>query len=181
MKKTDFYKEYGHIHEKRFQKTLVFMNGLVNESDQILDIGPVNPFSKIMLKEGFSVTNTDASKDLDMEFDIVKQDNFDVVTAFEIFEHLVSPFPLLRAIKAKKLFASVPLNLWFAKAYWNEDDPYDRHYHEFEPRQFDMLLEKAGWNIVKSEQWVNPSNKISLRGILRKFTPRHYIVYCEKK
>ena len=24
------------------------------------------------------------------------------------------------------------------------DDPWDRHYHEFEPRQFDWLLEKAG-------------------------------------
>ena len=40
----------------------------------------------------------------------------------------------------------VPLNLWFASAYRNKTDLWDRHYHEFEDWQFDWLLEKAGWH-----------------------------------
>ncbi|HLF63260.1 MAG TPA: hypothetical protein VI603_05895, partial [Saprospiraceae bacterium] len=56
-----------------------------------------------------------------------------------------------------------------------------RHYHEFEPRQFDMLLNKAGWNIVASEKWTSYDNKIGLRPLLRRFTNRYYIVYCTRQ
>ena len=136
---------------------------------------------ELIEKKGHSVDNTAFGIDLDIEYEQVKQHGYDVVTAFEIFEHLVSPFPLLKAIEANKLVASVPLKLWFASAYWSETDPYDRHYHEFEPRQFDMLLEKAGWVIKKYELW-NPYTKgFGIRPLLRKFTPRYYIVYCERK
>ena len=104
-----------------------------------------------------------------------------MVTAFEIFEHMVSPFPLLRAISAKKLVASVPLKLWFTNAYWNNNDPFDKHYHEFEPKQFDLLLNKAGWRIIKSEKWVSKTSQIGVRPLLRRFVPRYYIVYCERE
>ncbi len=181
MKKTDFTNKYSSTHHGRFQKTLDFMEGLITTSDRILDIGPINPLAKAMMENGYEVQNTPENIDLDFNYDIVKEDNYDVVTAFEIFEHLVSPFPLLHSIKANKLIASVPLKLWFANAYWNENDPYDRHYHEFEPKQFDMLLNKAGWEIKKSEKWIGArSNKLGFRTILRRFTPRYYIVYCER-
>ena len=88
---------------------------------------------------------------MDFDYDIVKE-NFDVVTAFEILEQIVSPFPFLSSVKAEKLVASVPLKLWFANACWNYDDPFDRHYHEFEQRQYHMLLNKAGSEVVKSEK-----------------------------
>ena len=103
----------------------------------------VNPFSELISKEGFKVTNT-LGEDLDIDTSSVQTNNFDVVTAFEIFEHLVSPFNVLNDIKAKKLVASVPLKLWFASAYRSKTDERDRHYHEFEDWQFDWLLEKAG-------------------------------------
>jgi len=93
----------------------------------------------------------------------------------------VSPFPLLYHSKAEKLFASIPLKLWFASAYWSQTDIYDRHYHEFEVKQFNMLLNKAGWKIVNSDKWVGKTNKVGIRPLLRKFTPRYYIVYCERK
>ncbi len=43
-----------------------------------------------------------------------------------------------------------------------------------------MLLNKAGWEIIKSDKWISPSNKIGIRPLFRKFTPRYYIVYCER-
>ena len=80
----------------------------------------------------------------------------------------------------KKIFLTVPVNLWFAKAYRSKTDSLDRHYHEFEPWQFDMLLEKAGWRIVKREFWKNPSFKLGIRPFLRNFTNRYYAVYAER-
>ena len=83
--------------------------------------------------------------------------------------------------KAKKMIASVPLKLWFSDAYWNENDDRDKHYHEFEVKQFNFLLEKTGWKIINSQKW-KPYKKISLgiRPLLRMVTNRYYIVYCEK-
>ncbi|MCF8226926.1 MAG: class I SAM-dependent methyltransferase [Bacteroidales bacterium] len=181
MKEEGFDKNYAKAHNRRFLKTYGFIEDVVEKDDMILDLGPVNPFSQFLVKKGFRVENTPLQMDLDLDYDIVKKNKYDVVTAFEIFEHLVSPFPLLHSISAKKLVASVPLRLWFAPAYWSDRDPHDRHYHEFEPRQFDMLLDKAGWKIIKSEKWKTPTKPIGIRPILRNFTPRHYIVYCERK
>jgi len=180
MKKIPTNSTYNSIHTIRFNKTLEFMEKWVNKSDKILDLGPTNPLGSLLQDNGYQIQNTPVGLDLDLDYEIVKKEDYQVLTAFEIIEHLVSPFPMLHAANAKKLVASIPLKLWFADAYWNEDDPYDRHYHEFEPRQFDMLLNKAGWEIKQSEKWVSPSNKIGIRPLLRNFTPRHYIVYCEK-
>src|SRR5690606_16698815 len=141
--------------------------------------GVSNPFSEILIKEGFKVTNT-IGEDLDLETAVVKKEEFDVVTAFEIFEHLVSPFNVLKDIKAKKLVASIPLKLWFASAYRSKTDKWDRHYHEFESWQFDWLLEKTGWRIVKSEKFTNPVKKFGIRPLLRRITPRYYLVYAER-
>ncbi len=105
----------------------------------------------------------------------------EVVTAYEILEHLVSPFNVLRTVKAKKLVASIPLKLWFANAYRSKEDPWDRHYHEFEDWQFDWLLDKAGWEIKDRYKWTHPVKKIGFRPLLRQFTPRYYIVYAERK
>ncbi|WBL26153.1 methyltransferase [Zunongwangia sp. HGR-M22] len=164
---------------KRFQKTLEFLSKHVKAPSQVLDLGIQNPFSEIMRKEGYKVTNT-TGEDLDEKFDIVKQD-FKVVTAFEIFEHLLNPYTILKNIKADKLVATVPLKLWFAEAYRSKTDMRDRHYHEFEDWQFDWLLEKSGWEIKARANWTNPVNKVGIRPILRRFTPRYYAVYAERK
>tara|TARA_R110002072_G_scaffold163357_2_gene315972 strand:+ start:57651 stop:58175 length:525 start_codon:yes stop_codon:yes gene_type:complete len=169
----------GKYPKKRYRHTLNFLKEHISKEETILDLGVANPFSEILLKEGFKVTNT-KGEDLDLDTAVVKTDNFDVVTAFEIFEHLVSPFNVLNDIKANKLVASIPLKLWFASAYRSETDKWDRHYHEFEDWQFDWLLEKAGWRIKKSEKFTNPVKKIGIRPILRRFTPRYYLVYAER-
>ena len=128
---------------KRYKHTLAFLQKHIDTSETILDLGVENPFSEIMKSNGYSITNT-AGEDLDVDFESIVKSNADVVTAFEIFEHLIAPFNVLKEIKADKLVASIPMRLWFAPAYRSKTDPWDRHYHEFEDWQFDWLLEKAG-------------------------------------
>lgn len=165
---------------KRFEHTLSFLKKHISKEESILDLGVENPFSKIMVEQGYSVENT-KGEDLDLVFDGIANSNAKVATAFEIFEHLIAPFNVLREIKADKLVASVPLKLWFSPAYRSKTDPWDRHYHEFEDWQFDWLLEKAGWKIKDSTKWTNPVKKIGIRPLLRSFTPRYYIVYAVRK
>ena len=107
-------------------------------------------------------------------------EGIEFVTALEICEHLINPMGVLSALPCDKLIASVPLSLWFAKAYRSKTDPWDRHFHEFEDWQFDWLLEKSGWEVKDSEKWTSPSKKIGIRPFLRNTTPRYYIVYAER-
>ncbi|MDC6366539.1 MULTISPECIES: methyltransferase [Flavobacteriaceae] len=164
---------------KRYKHTLAFLQKHITPQESILDLGVENPFSDIMKSNGYHVTNTEG-EDLDLEFNSIFQSDADVVTAFEIFEHLVAPFNVLKEIKSKKLVASIPMRLWFSSAYRSKTDPWDRHYHEFEDWQFDWLLEKAGWTIKDTAKWTNPTKKIGFRPLLRYFTPRYYIVYAER-
>ena len=164
---------------KRFKHTITFLQKHVSTSERILDLGVVNPLSEIMMEKGYKVENT-RGEDLDIDISAIINSDADVVTAFEIFEHLLSPFTVLKSIKAKKLVASIPLRLWFSPAYRSKTDMRDRHFHEFEDWQFDWLLEKTGWKIIAREKWTNPTKKIGIRPILRWFTPRYYIIYAER-
>ncbi len=165
----------------RYKKTLEFLKKNLNEDSKILDLGTENEFSKIMKSNGYDVQNT-KGENLDIDYQDYVDCGVDVVTSFEIFEHMLAPFNILNNLKTTRLVASIPLKLWFASAYWNEKDDWDKHYHEFEPKQFDFLLEKAGWKIIDSEKWVSSDwRKIGFRPILRHFTPRYYIVYCERQ
>lgn len=165
---------------KRFKKTLEFLEKHVQKSETILDLGVQNPFSKIMLEQGFTVKNTDG-EDLDINQQNIENQNYTVVTAFEIFEHLLNPFTVLQSIKADKLLISIPMRLWFSPAYRSKTDKWDRHYHEFEDWQLDWLLEKTGWKINASEKFTNPVKKFGIRPLLRFFTNRYYIVYAERQ
>lgn len=170
----------GKFPKKRYKITLDFLKEVIPPNSKILDLGVENPFSEIMKQQGFQVENT-KGEDLDENFSTVQNSDAEVITAFEIFEHLLAPYNILKEIKADKLVASVPLRLWFAPAYQSKTDQWDRHYHEFEPWQFDWLLEKSGWEIKKKTTFTNPVNKIGIRPILRWFTPRYYLVYAERK
>jgi hypothetical protein len=166
--------------KRRYQKTLDFLNKAVSAPASILDLGTPNAFSEIMKQNGFTVINT-KGEDLDENPQAIAQIEADVATAFEIFEHLLNPLGVLKVIKADKLVASVPLSLWFAKAYRNKNDRWDQHFHEFEDWQFDWLLEKAGWEIVRREKWTSPILVPGFRPLLRAITPRYYIVEARRK
>lgn len=165
--------------KKRYKHTFEFLQKHVSKNEKILDLGIENPFAEIMKSEGYVVENT-SGEDLDLDQSALENKDYTVVTAFEILEHLLNPFAVLQAIKADKLVVSVPLRLWFSPAYRSKTDLWDRHYHEFEDWQLDWLLEKTGWRIVDRAKWTNPSGKIGFRPLLRRITPRYYIVYAEK-
>ncbi|MAS21265.1 MAG: methyltransferase [Leeuwenhoekiella sp.] len=165
---------------KRFAITAAFLKEVLPSGSTVLDLGVENPFSEIMKKEGYQVTNT-SGEDLDLNTDAVQNTNADAVTAFEIFEHLLAPLNVLKDIKTDKLVASIPLKLWFAPAYRSKTDKWDRHYHEFEDWQFDWLLEKSGWEIKRRKQFTHPVKKLGFRPLLRLFTPRYYLIYAERK
>lgn len=164
---------------KRFKLTLEFLKKHISTSESILDLGVSNPLSEIMISEGYQVENT-KGEDLDEDRSNIITSDAEVVTAFEIFEHLLSPYEVLKSLKANKLVISVPLKLWFASAYRSKTDKRDRHYHEFEDWQLDWLLEKTGWSIKDCQKWTNPVKKIGIRPLLRQFTNRYYIVYAER-
>ena len=165
---------------KRYKETLQFLKEVAPPPAHILDLGVKNPFTEFMTEAGYDVENT-SGEDLDMDTSAVKNENIEVVTAFEIFEHLVAPFNLLKDITAGRLVATVPLRLWFSSAYRSKTDLRDRHFHEFEDWQFDWLLEKAGWEIKSRRKSTNPVKKLGFRPLLRNFTPRYYAVYAERK
>lgn len=171
------YKEYP---QKRYKITIDFLKKHIPSSDSILDLGIKNPLSELMINKGYKVENT-TGEDLDEDQTALKSSNVTVVTAFEILEHLLSPYQVLKSIQSEKLVVSVPLRLWFSKAYRSKTDVWDRHYHEFEDWQLDWLLEKTGWTIIDRKKWTHPVKRIGLRPIFRLFTPRYYMVYAKRQ
>lgn len=166
-------------HQRRYRLTRGFLEETLQPNEAILDLGSDNPFSRLLKADGYTVHNTDI--DLDRYPDELTRKPADVVTAFEILEHLLNPLGILQKVPGQRLYASVPMRLWFSKAYRHPDDPWDRHFHEFEPWQFDWLLDHAGWQIIRREKWTNPVRKFGIRPLLRQFTPRWYVVEAIRK
>ncbi|HEX6983249.1 MAG TPA: methyltransferase domain-containing protein [Balneolaceae bacterium] len=166
-------------HEVRFKKTIRFIKESEHPPSSILDIGGPNRLSNLMQQGGFDVTNTNF--DLDKKPQSLQKYSSDAITAFEVLEHLVNPLDVLQNVTADRLFASVPLNIWFSKTHYNENDPWDRHFHEFEDWQFDWLLDHAGWKVIRKEKWTSPSFILGIRPVLRLFVPYYYIVEAVKK
>ena len=165
---------------QRYEKTFRFIDRHIDRSEKILDLGTPNKLHGELIRLGYDASSTQG-EDLDIENDLLERyGRFDVITAFEILEHLVSPFELLRKLPADKLIATIPLRLWFSPAYRSSTDKWDRHFHEFEDWQFDWLLEKAGWEIRDRDKWINRSSITGIRPILRNITPRYYAVYAER-
>ena len=156
------------------------MSSTIQPGTTVLDLGTRNSFSEMMEGKGLKVINT-TGIDLDDFPESVNQYESDVVTAFEIFEHLLNPLSVLRQFKAKKMYASIPLTIWFDKAYRNKANIWDQHFHEFEDWQFDWLLEKAGWEIVRREKWNGPLLTPGIRPLMRWFLMRYYIVEAVRK
>lgn len=174
-------KEAQYSKKRRFKKTLDFVNTSINPPSKILDIGTPNALSQHFKEQGFHVENT-VELDLDFHPDCLNQyNNFEATTAFEIFEHLINPMGVLQSIPTNRLFTSIPLDLWFSKAYRNKSNEWDQHFHEFEDWQFDWLLNKSGWEIIRKEKFTNPALIPGFRPFLRLFTPRYYIVEAVRK
>ena len=164
----------------RFNQTLDFMQESLDEGSRILDLGTPNDLSAFLTQKGYQVDSAHGV-DFDFEPQIIAKPGYDAVTMFEVLEHLVNPMGVLQQVTAPRLFASIPMRLWFSSAYRNKKDPWDQHYHEFEDWQFDWLLDKSGWEVIRREKWTSPVKKLGFRPILRYFTPRYYIIEAVRK
>src|SRR3989337_2150777 len=131
-----------------------------------------NYLSHKMKRRGFEVVNT--NYDLDLEPEKLEKEFYNVVTAFEILEHLIEPAQVLKRLSGK-LLASVPLTVWFSSPHWTTA-PYEQHYQEFHPQQFDKLLRYCGWVIVEKKK-VRIVKRFGIRQILSLIFPRYYFVY----
>lgn len=165
---------------KRYRITLNFLKKHIPTNLSILDLGVNNPLSDLMRKEGYLVSNTNG-EDLDEDRSVILNSQTEVTTAFEILEHLLSPYEVLKSIKSNIIVLSIPLRLWFSKAYKSKTDLRDKHFHEFEDWQLDWLLEKSGWEIIDRKKFTNPTKKIGIRPLLRLITPRYYLVIAKRK
>ncbi|HLV42449.1 MAG TPA: methyltransferase domain-containing protein [Brumimicrobium sp.] len=169
----------------RYKKTLEFVKKNLPKDEKILDLGTPNPFTQIMKENGYKASNT-KGENLDNDFKKINEYDFDCLTSFEIFEHLLAPYNLLKEVSSTdrpiRLISSVPLSVWFSKAHWNNKNTWARHYHEFEARQYDWLLEEAGWKIISSEKWTSPARfAFGLRPLLRFIFPSYYFVHAIKE
>jgi hypothetical protein len=100
-----------------------------------------------------------------------------VVTAFEIFEHLLNPYTILSEINQQDFHINTNAFVVFT-SYRSKTDMWD----------ITMNLKIGNWigfgkiglENYRSSKWTNPVNKIGIRPILRRFTNRYYIVYAER-
>ena len=67
--------------KKRYKLTLDFVDQHISKGDEILDLGIINPLSKLLNQRGYKVTNTQG-EDLDVNFDSVEKSNAEVISAF---------------------------------------------------------------------------------------------------
>ena len=96
---------YKKIPSKRYAKTLKMLKRVCPAPAVVFDLGVSNPFSDIMKLNNYKVYNT-KGEDLDDNPNITIPKDVELVTGFEILEHLVSPYPLLKNIKCKKIFVT---------------------------------------------------------------------------
>ena len=167
--------------DKRFKRTLRLVDRFATPRKRIYDMGLKNELGDLIGRNYFLMNNfLFPHEDLDFDEDqrqiSALSGACDMTTSFEVFEHLLNPYEVLKAIKSDKLLCTVPLNVWFSKSYWG--DGRDQHFHEFEVRQFLKLLEKTGWEVKEYGTW-----KIGgwgIRPFLRYFFPSYLWVYAEK-
>lgn len=161
--------------DSRYSVTMEYVEKHIPVGAIITDLGGESPLAEMMRREYYDVITT-GDVDLD-EMPTFYHNGY--VTSFEVFEHLLNPYAVLKSIKpGTKLLCSVPLNVWFSPEHWLDDDR-KQHYHEFTERQFLKLLRKTGWTVKMSEKR-RIVKSFGLRQLLRIFWPSYLFVYAEK-
>ena len=138
-------------HGIRWQKTIAFLSRSAFSDSIIakgLDLGDRTPFTDLLERRfGFPFENTTADLDL-----ALLEGSFGVVTAFEVLEHLYNPLHALLEIRkvlhgdGARLFVSMPLR---KPAFLASPD----HFHEMSRRSALSLFARAGFSVLRSEEF----------------------------
>ncbi|MBA7629481.1 hypothetical protein ES703_36980 [subsurface metagenome] len=129
---------------RRWEKTLELLPKL-DRAGRVLDLGDRTRLTELLEKKWkCQITNSNGDLDI-IEF----YGEYDVVTSFEVIEHLFNPlYNLLQVRKVLKpggrLFLTTPLG----KPYflWSP-----QHFHEMHWERLASLLERAGYQILPSD------------------------------
>ena len=97
-------------HQKRYNKTLAFMAKHLEQGSSLLDLGTENPFTPQLKAAGYQVENTQG-ENLDDDFLGYAKKEVDCVTAFEIFEHMLAPYNILKTIKSRTFNCIGPIKV----------------------------------------------------------------------
>lgn len=171
---------YIQKHRKRIKETADYVYSQIDTSVPIIDLGTYNSISHTLHHCGYTVTNTH-SEDLDIHYQEVHNSTADVMTAFEVLEHMVNPMQVLKSFNGKMIIGSVPIRGWGQYRGNTEQDPHDEHYHEFREWELRKLLNKSGYKIVDIQRKHWPTSGISIRKILKRIIPSHYLFTAIKK
>lgn len=128
----------------RWEKTKAFLKKCDIASG--LDIGDRTPFTE-QLESHYNCSFENTTIDLD-EGKLTGE--YDIITAFEIIEHLFNPLHLLTEISCvlKKngiLYLSTPKGK--PHFLWSED-----HFHEMNEKSILALIERAGFSVIRKEE-----------------------------
>jgi SAM-dependent methyltransferase len=141
----------------RWERTLAFVKDSITAPLPAvagLDIGDRTSMTA-MLESHFGCCFSNTSVDLDtdaIDADIaVAGKCYDVVTAFEVIEHLYNPLHLLLEIKkvlepgpSSRLFLSTPV--WKPGFLQSPE-----HFHEMSKRSLNALLKRAGFGVLRGD------------------------------
>ena len=170
------------FYQSRKKKTLELMKAA--NIEKAFDLGDDSPMRKYLQENGFHLSNLPGGKDLNkVNFSSNWQwENFSTstFTAFEVLERIFSPYHLLISAQPEKIICTVPLKIPFVPIHWSSDKR-DRHYHEFEEKQFIWMLEEAGYQVVKKERWYYTGLPVGIRTILRYLFPSWLAVIAIRK
>jgi len=138
-------------HSIRWQKSIAFLNRSSFSRFTIskgLDLGDRTPFTDLLEHSfGFPLDNTTGDLDL-----ALLEGSFGVVTAFEVLEHLYNPLHALLEVRqvlkgdGARLFVSMPLR---KPSFLASPD----HFHEMSRQSALSLFKRAGFSVVRSEEF----------------------------
>jgi predicted methyltransferase len=73
----------GNYPKRRYRITKAFLEQTISKQEKIIDLGVVNPFSEVLKKEGYNITNT-TGEDLDIDTQAVQDNNYEVMVCISI-------------------------------------------------------------------------------------------------
>ncbi|SVD45776.1 uncharacterized protein METZ01_LOCUS398630, partial [marine metagenome] len=158
----------------RWKKTLLFLNQF--QACSGLDIGNRTPLTK-QLEAHYNCSFKNTTIDLD-EGQLIGE--YDVITAFEIIEHLFNPLHLLTEISQVlkdegKLYLSTPKGK--PLFLWSEE-----HFHEMHEKSLMNLINRAGFKMIRKETiLIHPLSFYftGLRPFFRLFYERYWLIELE--
>ncbi len=158
----------------RWAKTLLFLRPF--NANVGLDIGDRTPFSE-NLEEFYNCEFKNTDIDLDIG---VLKGKYDIVTAFEVIEHLYNPLHMLLQIsnilnKNGRLYLSTPVGK--PRYLWSED-----HFHEMYRSSLISLINRAGFRVLRIKKIrIQPFSFYftGIRPLLRLIYEKHWLIELE--